>query len=53
MFPTVRSEGGLLPPHLLQRIVEADADLGPRNRDGRYEADRPTGGSQAATVDWH
>ena len=26
-FSTVRSEGGLLPPDLLQRIVEADADL--------------------------
>src|SRR5581483_8105886 len=28
MFPTVRTEGGLLPPDVLQRIVEADAELG-------------------------
>jgi hypothetical protein len=28
VFPTVRSEGGLLPPDLLQRIVEADPELG-------------------------
>jgi hypothetical protein len=27
-FPTVRSEGGLLPPDLLQRIVQLDAELG-------------------------
>src|SRR5581483_6418193 len=28
VFPTVRSEGGLLPPDLLQRIVESDKELG-------------------------
>src|SRR5687768_12731917 len=28
IFPTVRSEGGLLPPGVLQRIVGADRELG-------------------------
>src|SRR5207253_1413133 len=27
-FPTVRSEGGLVPPDLLQRVVDADPTLG-------------------------
>src|SRR5438309_340793 len=28
LFPSVRSEGGLLPPDLLLRISEGDAELG-------------------------